>query len=179
MHSQIIVSGVPGRVSMRHMGTTSGVGLLRMRRVVQGVRSGQRIRKMMEMILTRTRRSWPAYPMGGTQGRHAPLSYTASSWKLSNNSALKVRSHILLPIHQKECTALVLVFSNKKFSLFKCRGNSKQDIANDECGLPNKRERVCVCCEASPSLISTLMLNLYHCVHILSRLIFFVYKSKL
>jgi hypothetical protein len=60
MHSQIIVSGVPGRVSVRHMGTTSAVGLLRMRRVVQGVSSAQRIRKMMEMIVTRTRRSWPA-----------------------------------------------------------------------------------------------------------------------
>jgi hypothetical protein len=36
---------------------------------------------------------------------------------------------------------LVFVFNNNKFSLFKCRGGSKEDIANDECGLPNKRER--------------------------------------
>jgi hypothetical protein len=37
------------------MGTTSSVGLLRMSRVVQGVRSAQRIKKMMEMIQMKTR----------------------------------------------------------------------------------------------------------------------------
>jgi hypothetical protein len=40
--------------------------------------------------------------MGRTHGRHGPLICTASSWKLSNSSALKVRCHILLLIHQKE-----------------------------------------------------------------------------
>jgi hypothetical protein len=37
------------------MRTTSEVGLPRMTRVVQGVGSAQRIRKIMEMILMKTR----------------------------------------------------------------------------------------------------------------------------